>query len=89
MIDTLLTQILLSVLKSHFFCLMFLVVCFQNVCKFWPSEQQPQMNPVPYLTVTWKVEDKSIYWRTHTLHLAESNAPVSTALLTAVQHLTA
>jgi protein tyrosine phosphatase len=48
----------------------------ENVCKFWPSEQQPQMNPVPYLTVTWKVEDKSLYWRTHTLHLAESNAPV-------------
>jgi len=40
------------------------------------------MNPVPYLTVTWKVEDKSLYWRTHTLHLAESNAPVSTAVLT-------
>jgi hypothetical protein len=46
------------------------------------------MNPVPFLTVTWKVEDKSLYWKTHTLHLAESNAPVSVAVLTSVQHLT-
>ncbi|GFG28415.1 hypothetical protein Cfor_12634 [Coptotermes formosanus] len=50
----------------------------KNVCEFWPCEQQPQMNPVPYLTVTWKVEDKCLHWRTHTLHLAESNAPVKT-----------
>lgn len=65
----------------------FHVICFQNVCNFWPSEEQPQMNPVPYLTVIWKAEDKSLYWRTHTLHLVESNAPVSTAVSFAVQHL--
>jgi hypothetical protein len=40
------------------------------------------MTPVPYLTITWKVEDKSLYWRTHTLHLADSDAPVSIAILT-------
>jgi hypothetical protein len=44
------------------------------------------MNPVPYLTVTCKLKDESRYWTTHSIYLEESDTPVSTALLAAVEH---
>jgi hypothetical protein len=49
-------------------------------------EQQPYMNPVPYLRVTLKLEDKATHWSTHTISLSESDAAVSMAILTTVEH---
>jgi hypothetical protein len=34
------------------------------------------MNPVPFLTVTWKGKDEAMYWTTHTIILAKSDVPV-------------
>ncbi|KDQ96751.1 Receptor-type tyrosine-protein phosphatase T [Zootermopsis nevadensis] len=50
----------------------------KNVCKFWPTEQQVHMNPVPYLKVTWKVKVEALCWTTHSVSLSNSDASSNT-----------
>ncbi|XP_023724351.1 receptor-type tyrosine-protein phosphatase epsilon isoform X3 [Cryptotermes secundus] len=46
----------------------------KNVCAFWPMEQQSHMNPVPYIRITLKLEDKATHWSTHTISFSENDA---------------
>jgi hypothetical protein len=49
-------------------------------------EQQSHMNPVPYLRVLLKLEDKATHWSTYTISLSETDAAVSMNILTTEEH---